>query len=619
MSTPPTESISSLKRSKSTKATWLTSSPVRLFTVFSASTGPPICERGVDLPAPVAGDVDAQVARDREERESVAARVGADEHDRVRPACVAASGLGAAVGAEDEDRGRCRRQHPALALQFREHRLRDARIRVGDATGDREVARDEPGDPEQEDDGERDRDPAPDVALARLRLRALRGVGTTVRRAPQRDLSLRPTAPVQLVGLLLFGHPGGYRSRDVSEERVIGVDLGGTKILAGLVARDGAIGRTIEIATPAGGQQEVLAAMDGVVADLVGDGAGAIGYGVPLNIDRRTGVALKAVNLPLHDVHFPEPGQGAVRPACGVENDGNAAALAEWRLGAGRDVSNLIMLTLGTGVGGGIVIDDRLYRGWAELGHSVVIAGRPALPGELPRSRARRGARLGHAANRAAVELYGRGADAPVLLAKAREGDPRAIDALAEIGRILGAAIGSWVNIFDPDIVVVGGGFGAAAGDLVLEPARDRPRAEALQPADETLQIVEAELGDEAGLIGAGSSRSRRSTGCGDARPLRDADRQPRRRDAARAGRARVRRRRPLRGHTAHEDPARAPRRSARLLSYHQHNEASRVAELVPRLVAGERMALVSDAGLPGVNDPGARLVAAARELPASP
>ena len=103
----------------------------------------------------------------------------------------------------------------------------------------------------------------------------------------------------------MFGHPGGYRSRDVSDERVIGVDLGGTKILAGLVARDGAIGRTIEIATPSGGQQEVLAAIDGVVADLHRDGAVAIGYGVPLNIDRRTGVALKAVNLPLHNVHFP--------------------------------------------------------------------------------------------------------------------------------------------------------------------------------------------------------------------------------------------------------------------------------------------------------------------------
>ena len=82
------------------------------------------------------------------------------------------------------------------------------------------------------------------------------------------------------------------------EERVIGVDLGGTKILAGLVARDGSIGRTIEIPTPDASPDEVLRAVDGVVDDLLDDGAVAIGYGVPLNIDRRTGVALRAINLP---------------------------------------------------------------------------------------------------------------------------------------------------------------------------------------------------------------------------------------------------------------------------------------------------------------------------------
>jgi glucokinase len=90
-----------------------------------------------------------------------------------------------------------------------------------------------------------------------------------------------------------------------------------------------------------------------------------------------------------------------------------------------------------------------------------------------------------------------------VLVSRARSGDAAAIDALAEIGRVLGAAIGSLVNVFDPDVVIIGGGFGAAAGDLVLEPARVAARAEAIQPADETLQIVEAELGEEAGLIGA--------------------------------------------------------------------------------------------------------------------
>ena len=287
------------------------------------------------------------------------------------------------------------------------------------------------------------------------------------------------------------------------EERVIGVDLGGTKILAGLVARDGTIGRTIEIPTPDGPPEHVLRAVDAVVDDLLGEGAVAIGYGVPLNIDRRTGVALRAINLPLHDVHFPDRARERYALPAGVENDGNAAALAEWRLGAGRGASDLIMLTLGTGVGGGLVLDDRLYRGWAELGHTVVVEGGAPCQGHCHGRGHLEAVASGLAADRVAAELYGPGADAPLLVERARSGDERARAALGEIGRLLGVAIGSLANIFDPDVVIVGGGFGAAAADLILEPALRAARSEAIQPADETLRIVQAELGDEAGLIGA--------------------------------------------------------------------------------------------------------------------
>jgi glucokinase len=301
----------------------------------------------------------------------------------------------------------------------------------------------------------------------------------------------------------LFGHAGGYRSRGVHEDRVIGVDLGGTKILAGVVGRDGTIGRTIEIPTPDGPQDEVLAAVDRVVEDLLADGAAAIGYGVPLNIDRRTGVALRATNLPLLRVHFPHRARERFDLPAGVENDANAAALAEWRLGAGRGTTDLVMLTLGTGVGGGIVLDNRLYRGWAELGHVVVVADGPPCQGSCHGRGHLEAVASGLAADRVASELYGQGADAPVLVDRAQGGDERAIDALARIGHLLGLAIGSLANIFDPDLVVVGGGFGAAAGELVLGPALAAARREAIQPADEQLRLVEAELGDEAGLIGA--------------------------------------------------------------------------------------------------------------------
>ncbi len=287
------------------------------------------------------------------------------------------------------------------------------------------------------------------------------------------------------------------------EDRVIGVDLGGTKILAAVVGRDGAIGRTIEIPTPDGPEDEVLEAVDGVVGDLLADGASAIGYGVPLNIDRRTGVALRATNLPLLHVHFPDRARKQFGLPAGVENDANAAALAEWRLGAGRGTTDLVMLTLGTGVGGGIVLDNRLYRGWAELGHLVVVADGPPCQGSCHGRGHLEAVASGLAADRAAAELYGAGADAPLLVDRARAGDDRAIDALRGIGHLLGLAIGSLANVFDPDVFVVGGGFGAAAGDLILGPALAAARREAIQPADEKLRLVEAELGEEAGLMGA--------------------------------------------------------------------------------------------------------------------
>ncbi|MSO95223.1 MAG: ROK family protein [Thermoleophilia bacterium] len=286
-------------------------------------------------------------------------------------------------------------------------------------------------------------------------------------------------------------------------ERVIGVDLGGTKILAGVVARDGVVGRTVEIPTPGDTQESVLAAVDSAVDDLLEDGVVAIGYGVPFNIDRHTGVALNATNLPLRDVHFPDRARARYGLPAGVENDGNAAALAEWCLGAGRGADDLLMLTLGTGIGGGIVLDGRLYRGWAELGHTVVIAGGACCQGDCHGRGHLETVASGLAADRVAVGLYGRGADASLLVERAHGGDPRAVEALGEIGRLLGVAIGSLQNIFDPDVVIVGGGFGIAAGELILEPARAAARGEALTPADETLRLTRAELGDEAGLIGA--------------------------------------------------------------------------------------------------------------------
>ena len=284
---------------------------------------------------------------------------------------------------------------------------------------------------------------------------------------------------------------------------VIGVDVGGTKILAGRVGRDGAVHARRERETPKASEAEVVEALDAAVAELLDERVAAIGYGIPSNLDRRTRIALQATNLPLTELDLRGHARERFGLPVGIENDANAAALAEWTFGAGRGTSNLVMITLGTGVGGGLVLDGRLYRGWAELGHVVVHAGGHPCQGNCHGRGHLEVMASGTAADRAARELYGADADGPLLIQRARSGDERARAALEEIGELLGAAIGSFANEFDPELVVVGGGFGRAAGELVLEPALRAARLEALAPADETLRIVPAELGAEAGLVGA--------------------------------------------------------------------------------------------------------------------
>ena len=285
---------------------------------------------------------------------------------------------------------------------------------------------------------------------------------------------------------------------------VIGVDVGGTKILAGTLARDGSVGRTIEVATPTTGQAPFLTELEQTIERLLDDGARALGVGVPMNIDRNTGIAYRAVNLPLADLDLGGYLRDRFSLPVGIENDGNAMALAEWRLGAGRGTNNLIVLGLGTGVGGGLVLDGRLYRGWAELGHIVVDADGPPCQGNCHGRGHLESFVTGEAAERIAIDLWGQGADARRLVAEAQAGDTAALEAMGRIGHYLGVAIGSLANIFAPELVVVGGGFGIAAWELLREPALAAARRDALEPADETLRIVPAELGDDAGLVGAG-------------------------------------------------------------------------------------------------------------------
>lgn len=286
---------------------------------------------------------------------------------------------------------------------------------------------------------------------------------------------------------------------------MIGVDVGGTKILAGLVGSDGAIAAHREYATPLDSEDDLLDALEAAVRELLDGSVAAAGFGIPSRIDQRTGTAIGSVNIPLVDVPLREVMSRRLALPVAIDNDANAAAIAEWRVGAGRGTRDLVMLTLGTGVGGGLILDGHPYRGsrgaGAELGHVVVVHdGVRCSCGGLGHLESYVS---GKAADELAREAFGPAADAHRLVRLANEGDRTALELLTEIGRKLGSGLGSIVNAYDPELIVIGGGF-AAAGDLLLGPAREVMDREALKPIREGMRVVRAELGTSAGMIGAG-------------------------------------------------------------------------------------------------------------------
>ena len=245
----------------------------------------------------------------------------------------------------------------------------------------------------------------------------------------------------------------------------------------------------------------------------------AIGLGIPCTIDRERGLAISAVNLPIVDVPIRDLISERLGLPTFIDNDANLAAYAEHRFGAARGATNVVMLTIGTGIGGGLVLGGEPYRGStgaaAELGHVVIDQSGPPCQGNCP--------------NRGCVEAFASGTalgregriaaqhhpDSALGRARARGeeidgrlvteagigGDGIAVEVLTTAGRRLGVALSSLANIFEPDLIVIGGGV-SAAGDLLLEPARAELRARALPPMNRT-PVVIAALGPDAGIVGA--------------------------------------------------------------------------------------------------------------------
>ncbi len=289
-------------------------------------------------------------------------------------------------------------------------------------------------------------------------------------------------------------------------QRTIGVDVGGTKIVVGLVERDGTIVRVERYATPVGSTEAFLAGLSSAVESLQDESVAAVGIGLPSAIDQRSGTVVFSANIPLAGLDVRSWAAEAFGLPAAIDNDANCAALAEWRAGAGRGTTDMVMITLGTGIGGGLILGGRLYRGWigagAEVGHIVVDADGPLCQGHCTGRGHLEGFASGRAVEAAARRVLGPGAGTPELVAAARQGSGPAREALAAAGRWLGAGIASLVNLLNPELVVIGGGFGEAF-DLLIDPVREIVARDGLAPARDVVRIVPAELGAAAGVIGA--------------------------------------------------------------------------------------------------------------------
>lgn len=284
--------------------------------------------------------------------------------------------------------------------------------------------------------------------------------------------------------------------------RVIGIDLGGTAIKLGLFASDGSCDRSLTLPTPQPATPTaVLEAMVEAIADLVSASANikAIGVGLPGPTDATGRVSKVAINLsnwqnvPLADWLEEKTGLPAI-----LANDANCAALGESWQGAGRGVNNLIMLTLGTGVGGAVILDGKLFVGpHGAAGELGLITLNPDGP-EC------------NSGNRGSLEQYGSvrairrttGKEPRELIDLAKAGDKNALEFWQSYGRLLGIGLTSSIYILTPELIIIGGGISAAI-EFFLPSIEAEIQSRVLSSSRINLQILPAMLGNEAGIVGA--------------------------------------------------------------------------------------------------------------------
>jgi glucokinase len=292
----------------------------------------------------------------------------------------------------------------------------------------------------------------------------------------------------------------------VSDELALGIDIGGTKIAAGVVDPAGRIIAHRLVPTPTESTDALVDTVVAVGRDLTAEAAvAAVGIGVAGLVDSTGALVRSSSHLPLRDEPLRDRIAASLGLPVAVDNDAHVGGLAEANLGAARGARHALLVTVGTGIGGAVIIDGRVHRGWqgvaGEIGHIIVERdGRPCPCGS-------RGCWEQYSSGRALMRsAAAAGLDVEhgsAVMAAAIEGNQQAQDVLAEIGGWLGIGIASLVAVLDPEIVVVGGGV-SSVGDYLLGPAKASFR-EYLTAAGKRTEprIVAAAFGPDAGVIGA--------------------------------------------------------------------------------------------------------------------
>lgn len=310
------------------------------------------------------------------------------------------------------------------------------------------------------------------------------------------------------------------------QQAVIGVDLGGTKLLGGVLDEELAVrGRFLQN-LPAGADRDAEAVVEALISlvqrlrETSELPIAAVGIGVPGLMDREREVVRHAVHLPFRDLPLRALLSERLGLPVFLDNDANLALLGEWRAGAARGRREVVMLTIGTGIGGALLISGELYRGAdgaaGELGHMVVEVDGPPCGSGCPNhgclesvasgtALAREGLRIARvtpdcALGRALAE--GREITGALVTELAHDGDRAARDVIALVGTRLGVGLANVANLFNPELIVVGGGV-IGAGELLLAPAREVLKSRALPPVA-SVPVVRAELGSESGMVGGG-------------------------------------------------------------------------------------------------------------------